>query len=111
MCSCFAIWLPEPNILKKNVTDQLIIIKLVYTAKIVYKPSLYKNKNFCPAIVNFGPLWAGCKNTTIGRCKKKLCADTGPTCICYLGQYLDINEKNFKSFFLVMKISSEQKTK
>ena len=61
MCSCFAIWLPEPKTLKINVTDQLIIIKLVYTAKIMYKPLLYKNKNFCPAKVNFGPLWKGRK--------------------------------------------------
>ena len=56
MCSSFAIWLPEPKNLKINVTYQLIIIKLVYTRKIVYKPILYKNKNFCPAKVNFGPL-------------------------------------------------------
>ena len=56
MCSCFAIWLPEPKILKLNVTYQVIIIKIVYTAKTMYKPLLYKNKNFCPAKVNFGPL-------------------------------------------------------
>ena len=29
---------------------------------------------------------AGCKNTTIGHCKKKRRADIGPTCICYLGR-------------------------
>ena len=61
MCSCFAIWLPEPKILKINFTYQLIIIKLVYTAKIVYKPILNKNKNFCLAKVNFGSVWNGRK--------------------------------------------------
>ena len=56
MCSCFAIWLPEPKILKLNVTYQVIIIKIVYTAKTMYKPLLYKNKKLFPAKVNFGPL-------------------------------------------------------
>ena len=54
MCSCFAKWLPEPKNLKINVTYQLIINKLVYTTKFVYKPLLCKNKNFCQAKKNLG---------------------------------------------------------